>query len=192
MHRRVFLVHVARALPAAVLVACGSGPIVADADRAGRRRQIDVAFYAALERIRAIEPAARPYIDKARGILLFPTIVTSGLNNNEIYGEGALQIANTMLRYYSLQSSAGLPAALRGEVITLLFLFMQQEALDQFLVNQSWRIGTGAPVTAWGAALREPGNEGRAVATILSLPLDRAGIIANFDVRGMAIAPLDL
>lgn len=192
MQRRAFFVNISIALQTVWLTACATGPLVTYADRARRRDQIDVDFYATLERIRATETAARRYIDKARGMLLFPTVLTGGLNNTDVYGEGVLKIGNTMLRYYSIQSSDGLPTGMRGKVFALLFLFMTQDALDKFLVYETWQIGTSPPVTVWSAALIDRGNDQLAASPIISVPLDSIGIIADLDPKGMMIAPLDL
>lgn len=193
MQRRAFIIQLSSAVGAALLAACGSGPTITDADVATARRRIDVGYDAALLRLRASVPGLGPVIDRARGILLFPTVVTGGPHNGDAYGEGVLRVANAMLDYYSIQSSAvGQPSGMAGRVVTLLFLFMAQDVLDKFLVSDAWRIGIDAPVATWQALQLDRGNTELAASPILSLAFGPKGIVPDqdLDLHGMAITPL--
>src|SRR3712207_5417420 len=102
MQKRDFLVLGASSL---VLAACGTIDSTTTrggqtADPQARRKAIDSAVDAALSRLNSQVPGASQTVSRARGILVFPSVVSAGLTVGGSYGEGALRTAGKSAGYY--------------------------------------------------------------------------------------------
>jgi lipid-binding SYLF domain-containing protein len=73
--------------------------------------EIDRDATAALERLYSSTPGAKHLGDKAKGILIFPSIIKGGFIIGGQYGDGALRHGGKTVRYYrSVAASYGLQA----------------------------------------------------------------------------------
>ena len=63
--------------------------------------EIDAEVDAALVRFYAEVPAAKDLAKKAKGILIFPSVVKAGFGVGGEYGEGALRIGGKSVGYYN-------------------------------------------------------------------------------------------
>lgn len=193
MQRRDFIFKLAITCTGSLLAACSTGPTVTDHDISTRRRDIDAGFYATLERLYPM-PGLRELINKACGVLVFPTVLTGGTNSGNLYGEGVLRIADAMAAYYRIRSwQVTAPTDIPAQEIALLYLFMEQDALDQFRNNDNWVAGRDAIVKILG----ENGGSDQQMATvpILALALGPHGLdsaITNRTLRNLVITPLEL
>jgi lipid-binding SYLF domain-containing protein len=79
------------------------------------------------------------------GILIFPSVIKAGLGVAGEYGDGVLHIRSSNAGYFKIVSaSIGLTAGIvnRSQVI----MFMTQDALDRFLMNEDWNVGVDASI----------------------------------------------
>jgi hypothetical protein len=113
MNRRTFFSLTAIAL-ASSLAACGSTSTPTEA--ASKRHEIDAAVDGALNKLYSATPGAREQGSKAKGILVFPSVIAAGLVVGGEYGEGALRAGGTSIGYYktSTASSACRSAPVQG------------------------------------------------------------------------------
>ncbi len=197
MLRRDFIRAPVAIIMAGAFAACtGTAPLVTASDVDSRHDAIDTGFYATLERVYAAVPDAREIVGKARGILVFPTVIATGVESHEQSGDGVLRVANTMTGYYSLVSSSigsigsiGLGTGTQSKA--LIYLFMTQDTLDKFRNSTDWTVGKDA------VTILKPGTGGRidalsANGAILVLVLTPDGAFASPDLGGTKITPLAL
>jgi lipid-binding SYLF domain-containing protein len=154
-----------------------------------RRHEIDAGVDAALPRLYSAAQGSRELVAKASGVLVFPRVISAGLVVGGQYGEGALRIKAKTEGYYSLTSvSVGLQAGAQSK--SIIFLFMAQEALDQFRIKEGWAVGVDASV----AVLKVGANgvlEAVPVGTpVVAFVLTNAGLMANLTLEGTKISRL--
>ena len=102
---------------------------------AQKRQNLDAAVDAALAQLYAQDPASREMISKARGVLVFPSIVAAGFVVGGSYGEGALRVRGRTSEYTSTAAgSVGLLAGAESKSVYL--LFMTDEALAKFRASK--------------------------------------------------------
>ncbi len=190
MQRRIFLLT--SLAGAWIFSGCRSaGPAVTEATVEQRRRTIDAGFYTALERLHANLRGSRELVERARGVLLFPTVVGVGVGPGGQYGEGLLRVANAMEGYYSMSSpSPGSQADTQGKAV--MYLFMTQQALDKFRSSKEWSVGEDASV-----AVLKPRPDGgidpdARNAPVLAIILADGGAIIGMNLNGARITPLEL
>jgi lipid-binding SYLF domain-containing protein len=185
MKRRTLL------LAAGVSLAAGCTTSKSSADPAAKRREIDASVDTAMSQLYATAPGSRELEAKARGILVFPKVVSAGFVVGGSYGDGALREGGRTTAYYSVGAgSVGLLAGVQSKAMYL--LFMTQEALDKFKASEGWTAGADASV-----ALAEVGADARidtktAQAPIIGFVRNNAGFMANLSIDGTKFSKLQL
>ncbi|MDA7760838.1 YSC84-related protein, partial [Methylophilaceae bacterium] len=116
------------------------------------KAEIDAEIKAALDGLYKTTPAAKELASKAKGILVFPSIVKAGLVIGGAYGEGALLIGGKKVQYYNnISGSIGFQLGVekRSEV----YIFLKEDALKEFRNSSGWTGGGDASVAVavWGA-----------------------------------------
>jgi len=185
MKRRTLLLATGATLAAGCTTSGGT------ADPAAKRREIDAAADNALSELYTGAQGSRELANKARGILVFPKVVSAGFIVGGSYGEGALREGGTTSTYYSVGAgSVGLLAG--AQTKSMYLLFMTQEALQKFKAGDGWTAGADASV-----ALAEVGADARidtktAQAPIIGFVRSNAGFMANLSLDGTKFTKLDL
>ncbi len=100
---------------------------------------------AALETLYEKTPAAKQLAEKAKGILVFPSILKGGLIIGAQYGDGALFKDGAVVGYYrSVAGSYGLQAGVQKFGYAM--FFMNDEALAYLNKSKGWEVGVGPSV----------------------------------------------
>ena len=85
--------------------------------------EIDAEVDAALVRFYAEVPAAKDLAKKAKGILIFPSVVKAGFGVGGEYGEGALRIGGKSVGYYNnAAASIGFQIGVQSRAEILIFV----------------------------------------------------------------------
>jgi lipid-binding SYLF domain-containing protein len=152
--------------------------------------EIDAEVDAALIRFYEEVPAAKELAKKAKGILIFPSVVKAGLGVGGEYGEGALRIGGKSVGYYNTAAaSIGFQIGVQSRAEIL--MFMTQEALDRFRTSDGWEVGVDGSV-----AVVNTGVAGEIDTTSLSDPVigfifGEQGLMANLSLEGAKITKMD-
>jgi lipid-binding SYLF domain-containing protein len=152
--------------------------------------EIDAEVDAALVRFYAEVPAAKDLAKKAKGILIFPSVVKAGFGVGGEYGEGALRIGGKSVGYYNnAAASIGFQIGVQSRAEIL--MFMTQEALDRFRASEGWEIGVDGSV-----AVVKTGVAGEIDTTSFSDPVigfifGEQGLMANLSLEGAKITKMD-
>jgi lipid-binding SYLF domain-containing protein len=152
--------------------------------------EIDAEVDAALVRFYAEVPAAKELAKKAKGILIFPSVVKAGFGVGGEYGEGALRIGGKSIGYYNTAAaSIGFQIGVQSRAEIL--MFMTQEALDRFRASEGWEVGVDGSV-----AVVKTGVAGEIDTTSFSDPVigfifGEQGLMANLSLEGAKITKMD-
>lgn len=190
MNKRTLLAAIGAGL---VLGACSTtNPNVAGSgDSASRRTAIDANVNGALTKLYAQDPAARELVRKARGVLVFPAVVSAGFVVGGSYGQGALLVGERPVGYYStIGAAAGLLAGAESKAVYV--LFMTQDALDKFRASSGWTAGVDASVSVLKAGANIGVDTQTAQQPVIGYVLTNAGLMANLSIDGTKVQRLDL
>lgn len=161
------------------------------ADPAAKRRSIDAGIDNALAQLYDQISGSREMVAKARGVLVFPRVVSAGLVVGGTYGEGALRKGGRTSGYYSVAAgSVGLLAGAQSKAMYL--LFMTQEALQKFEDSKGWTAGVDASVTVATMSADARVDTKTVQQPIVGYVLTNAGLMADLSVDGTKFTKLDL
>lgn len=188
MLKREFLVKSAAALGAGVLVLSGCTTTPMDSpDAATKREKIDTNVRTTLDKLYSTVPGSRELADKAKGVLVFPSVLAAGFMVGGEYGEGALRVGGANVGYYSLAAgSFGLQIGAQSKAVV--FLFMTDDSLSKFRNSQGWTAGVDASVAVLKAGAN--GTVSTATQPVNVIVMTNAGLMANLSVEGTKITKL--
>lgn len=177
-----------RSLLASFLVIAMALPLMSA--HAASKEELDAEVRATLKKLYQERPAAKELGRKARGILVFPTVVKGGIGIGGEFGEGALLVNRRIKAYYrTISASIGfqLGAQARSQVI----MFMTGDALKNFQNSSGWEAGVDGSV-----AIAEFGAGGSittetAKAPIIGFILDNKGLMYNLTLEGSKISKIE-
>lgn len=192
MKSRLLALASAAILAIGSLTSCSTTTTTPGGDNAAAKRQsIDADVEAALSRLYAQDPSARELVAKARGTLVFPSVISAGFVVGGSYGQGALRVGGRTVRYYSTAAgSVGLLAGAEAKSVYLLFL--TDEALAKFRASEGWTVGADATVTLVNVGANAQVDTKTAGQGVVAYVLTKGGLMASLSLDGTKITPLAL
>ena len=192
MKTKLLAIASAVALGVGGITGCSTTTTAArDSSPVAKRQSIDANVDSALARLYAQDPSSRELIGKARGVLVFPSIVSAGFVVGGSYGQGALRVRGRTAEYYSTAAgSVGLLAGAESKAVFL--LFMTDESLDKFRASKGWTVGADASVTLVNVGANAQIDSKTAQQAIIGYVLTNGGLMANVSLEGTKITPLAL
>lgn len=168
----------------------GSAPATPEAN-ASHKQSIDAAAEGTLSRLFSTVPGSRELVGKARGVLVFPTVIQAGVIVGGQHGDGVLRVGTTSSGYYSI-TSGSVGAQLGMQSKSMVYLFMTQEAFDKFRNASGWSVGADASV-----AVVKLGANGQVDTTTTTHPVEvfvmtNSGLMGDLSLSGTKISRLDL
>lgn len=146
-------------------------------------QEIDASVDAALAQFRKDVKGADDYLNSAKGVLVIPNVKKAGLVVAGQGGEGALRVKGKTVAYYDL-SAASLGFQAGYQEANLLFLFLTQEALDQFAASSGWVAGADAGVTVVDVGTGVSPDTLRAQSAVVAFAFGKRGLMAGWSVKG--------
>ena len=146
-------------------------------------REIDASVDTALERFQKEVFDGGKMVSKAKGVLVFPSVIKAGIGLGGEYGTGALRINGKTVDYYNtITGSIGFQ--LGGQVKSVYLLFMEDTALKNFRSSDGWKAGVDGSV-----ALITIGADGSVDTTktnqpIIAYVLGQKGLMYNLNIEG--------
>jgi len=154
-----------------------------------QEQRIDDGVDATMATLYTSAPGARELAGKARGILVFPRVLTAGLVVGGEYGRGTLQVDGRTVGYYKTTGvSLGLQAG--AESKALVFMFMTQDALDRFLSGNGWTAGADASVALLKVGANGTVETSGTTAAVMAFALTNDGLMAAATVDGTKVSRL--
>jgi lipid-binding SYLF domain-containing protein len=167
-----------------------SGPERREGSTAEGRRSIDAGYHETLERLYATTPGSRELVAKARGVLVFPRVISAGLVVGGAYGEGELRTGGAVDGYYrTTTGSVGWQIGAQSRA--LVFLFMTQDALDRFRAGNGWAGGVDASVAALKVGANGTLDANAAQAPTVAFVMTNAGLMADLSLQGTKVTRIE-
>ena len=126
---------------------------------------------------------------KAKGILVFPSVLKAGFWIGGQYGEGALRVENKTVQYYNI-AGASFGFQFGAQSKSVLLLFMTGEALSDFRNSAGWEAGVDGSV-----ALASLGAGGALDSNTLQQPIigfvfSNKGLMVDVSLKGSKITKI--
>lgn len=156
-----------------------------------KRASIDADVNGALTKLYSQDPDSRAMVARARGVLVFPRVVSAGLVVGGSYGQGALLVGGQPVGYYSTTAgSVGLLAGADSKAVYI--LFMTDESLNKFRASNGWTAGADASISLvkTGASASIDTQTGQQ--PVVGYVLTNAGLMANLALDGTKISRLNI
>ncbi|AZQ51383.1 BPSL1445 family SYLF domain-containing lipoprotein [Burkholderia cenocepacia] len=195
MQKRTLVLKAAAALivGSLALTGCTTTPDKPDnaATNASKRQSIDASVDATLSRMYSTVKGSRELVAKSRGVLVFPDVLQAGFIVGGQSGNGALRVGGSTVGYYNTSSlSVGLQAGAQSKAIV--FLFMTQQALDEFRNSEGWAAGAGASVALVKMGANGAVDSNTATAPIQVVVLTNAGLMGDVSINGTKVTKLSI
>ena len=194
MRRRQFIMTTSAALATAGLGLAGCtttspSSSSSSAVNASKRDTINAGVDSTLSRLYTNVNGSRELVAKARGVLVFPSVISAGFWVGGQYGEGGLRVGGRTTGYYStVAGSFGLQIGAQSKA--LIFLFMTQEALDKFLNSQGWAAGADATVAVLKVGANGAIDTSTATSPVEAFVLTNGGLMAGVSLEGTKVSRL--
>jgi lipid-binding SYLF domain-containing protein len=180
------------ALTAITLASACSTTSSQSSDAMSERHSINADVSASLSKLYQQAPGSRDLVASAKGVLVFPSVISAGFIVGGSYGKGEMLAGTQVTGYYS--TTAGSIGLLAGADSKSVFVFfMTQQAYDQFLASNGWTAGADATVTlisigADGSVDTRNANH----SGVESLVLNNGGLMAGLSIDGTKFSRLAL
>lgn len=156
-----------------------------------QRQEINSSADAALSKLYQASPQAKELVQRAKGVLVFPSVVSASFVVGAQHGKGVLRVGGTNAGYYSTTAgSVGFQAGAQSKAVIL--LFMTQDALDKFRNSNGWTAGADASVAVANIGANGRIDTNTAQQPVVGFVLNNMGLMAGVSLEGAKINKLDL
>jgi lipid-binding SYLF domain-containing protein len=171
------------------LTVVAAPPIVRPA-LAQSARELDRDSAAALQSLYASQPVAKMLGERAKAILVFPTMVKAGFMFGGQIGEGALRKRGRTVGYYSsVAASYGFQAGLQKFGYAL--FFMNDAALSQLDASRGFEIGVGPSLVIVDQGVAKSVTSSTLTSDVYAFIFDQRGLMAGVGLQGSKITKID-
>jgi lipid-binding SYLF domain-containing protein len=179
------------AISISVLLVLLPGILLQGNARAATAREIDVSVNVALERFTKEIKGSKEVLAIAKGVLVFPSVYKAGFVVGGEYGEGALRIGGKTVDYYNtVAGSLGLQIGAQAK--TIILVFIQQEALDNFRKSEGWKAGVDGSVALITVGVGGALDTENIKDPIVGFVFGQKGLMANLTLEGAKITRMNV
>lgn len=188
--RKVFtrsvLIAVTMAVGATFMTACTTTkPETTSAQRADSTT-LRTRVVTTLDRLYQTAPGSKEMVQRAKGVLVFPSVIGGSFVVGVEHGRGELLVGgNVRGEYTTTAASIGWQAG--GQSKAVIYVFNTQEALDKFLKSDGWAVGADATVAAGKIGANGSVDSTSFDAPVSSYVLTNAGLEAGVALGGSKI-----
>ncbi len=145
----------------------------------------------ALQALYATNPEARQLAKRAKGILVFPTIVKAGFLVGAQYGSGGALFKNgrTAGYYNILAGSYGLQAGVQSFGYAM--FFMDNASLSYLDRSEGWEVGVGPSVVVVDKGMAKSLTTTTARNGVYAFIFDQKGLMAGLGLQGSKISRIN-
>ena len=135
-------------------------------------------------------PAAKSLGQKARAVLVFPSVTKAGLGVGGQFGEGALIQGGKVVGYYNTAgASVGLQAG--AQTFGYAMFFMNDNALKQLGNANGFEVGVGPSVVVMDEGMAKSTTTTTMKDDIYAFIFGQKGLMAGLGVQGNKISKID-
>jgi lipid-binding SYLF domain-containing protein len=153
----------------------------------GSAAEIDREVDNALQTLYTTTPEARNLASRAKGILVFPSIVKAGFMVGAQYGRGgALRVKGRTAGYYnSVSASYGFQAGVQSFSYAL--FFMSKDTMDYLDRSGGWELGMGPSIVVVEAGKAKSITTTTAKDNVYAFIFGQKGLMAGVGLQGSKI-----
>ena len=157
---------------------------------AASAEEINIEVGATLKRFREEITGGSQFLAKAKGALVFPSIIKAGFGIGGEYGEGALRIGGKTVAYYST-AAASFGFQLGAQSKSLVLVFLTQKSLSDFRKSDGWKAGVDGSVALveWGKG--EDINSVDIKDSIVGFVFNNKGLMYNLTIEGSKFTQIE-
>jgi len=160
-----------------------SGPALAD-------DTFEADAKAALQKLYDSEPVAKMIGEKAKAVLVFPSIVKAGFIVGGQYGEGVLLIHGKLVAHYnSVAASYGLQAGVQSFGYAL--FLMNDKAIQYLDKSDGWELGVGPSIVIVDKGKAKSLTTMTLQDDVYAFIFDQKGLMAGLGLQGSKITKLE-
>ena len=157
---------------------------------AASKEEIDAEVKEALANFYKHTSAGKELAQKAKGILVFPSVIKAGFGIGGEYGEGALKVGGKSVGYYNI-AAASIGLQLGAQARTEIILFMNDKVLSQFRDSSGWKAGVDGSVALATLGAGGSIDSNTAKEPIIGFIFSNKGLMYNLSFEGSKITKLD-
>jgi lipid-binding SYLF domain-containing protein len=151
--------------------------------------EIDRDVKGALEKLYTQSPSASALGKRAKGVLVFPSIVKGGFVVGGQYGEGALLEGGKTSGYYNtIQLSYGLQAGLQKHGYAL--FFMTESAMNWLDRSDGWELGVGPSIVIVDAGKATSKTTTTLQSDIYAFFFGQKGLMGGLGLQGTKVTKI--
>jgi len=145
---------------------------------------------AALQTLYEGTPGAKELGAKAKGILVFPSIIKAGFIVGGQYGEGVLRKGGKTVGYYNtVAASYGLQAG--AQAFGYALMFMDDASLKYLDKSDGWEIGTGPSVVIVDEGMAKAMTTTTLTKGVYAFFFSQKGLMAGLGLQGSKISKIN-
>jgi lipid-binding SYLF domain-containing protein len=107
--------------------------------------EIDMQANATLKTFSKVIKGSQSFLDEAKGILIFPSVIKAGVGIGGEYGEGVLRVNGKSVQYYST-ASASIGFQFGAQQKSIVIVFLTEKALKDFQRKNGWEVGVDGSI----------------------------------------------
>ena len=144
---------------------------------------------AALKKLYAATPKAKELGDKAKGILVFPSVIKAGLMVGGLFGEGVLLKDGKAVAYYNtVAASYGYQAG--AQKYGYAMFLMNDKALEYLDKSDGWEVGTGPSIVVLDQGAAGGLSTTSARDDVYAFIFNQSGLMAGAGLQGSKITKI--
>jgi lipid-binding SYLF domain-containing protein len=147
---------------------------------------IDADVNATLNRFYLQVGGSRDLVNRAAGVLVFPSVVKAGIGIGGEYGEGALRLRGRSVAYYNT-ISASIGFQLGAQARSVIIMFMTGDALASFQRKDGWKVGVDGSVVLVTVGAAGSVDTNQISNPVIGFILDEKGLMYNLTLEGSKI-----
>ncbi|HTX54691.1 MAG TPA: lipid-binding SYLF domain-containing protein [Candidatus Baltobacteraceae bacterium] len=143
-----------------------------------------------LKRLYAETPKAKELGDKAKGILVFPSVIKAGFMVGGLFGEGVLLKDGKAAGYYNTVAvSYGYQAG--AQKYGYAMFLMTDKALQYLDRSDGWEVGTGPSIVVLDKGAAGGISSSTARDDVYAFIFNQTGLMAGLGLQGTKITKID-
>ncbi|MBS1190485.1 MAG: hypothetical protein H6R10_2277 [Rhodocyclaceae bacterium] len=181
--------HIIAGLRAALVLLVLSLPFAPSGAYAKSEQEIDAGVDAALAMFKKDVKGAEDYLKGAKGVLVMPNVTKAGFVIGGQSGQGALRIDGKTVGYYQMGAgSIGFQAGYQEA--NFVYLFLTQEALDNFRASNKWTAGMDFGITVVDVGTGASLDTLKAKSSIVAFAFGKRGLMGGWSAKGTKFTKL--
>jgi len=127
---------------------------------------------------------------KAKGVLVFPSVLKAGFWIGGEYGEGALRIGGKTVEYYNI-AGASFGFQFGAQAKSIVLLFMTEDALSDFRNSSGWEAGVDGAVAFANLGAGGAVDTNTLQRPVIGFVFGNKGLMVDVSLKGAKITKIE-